>query len=187
MIKKIDISATTHRKPVSPQGTAVWLLENTSLTFHQIAHYCCVHPLIIQAIADGQAANGIAGVDPIKLGQLTRKEIELCEADATRLPQIAELPVDINVKKHKSRYTHIAKRHDKPNAILWLLRNYPNIEDRQIAKLIGTTKGTISSIRNNTNWNIANITPRNPVLLGLCLQLDLDTLANTLSPNKDKS
>jgi hypothetical protein len=146
-----------------PKATAVWLVENTSLTFEQIAEFCKLHPLEVRGIADGEVAAGIKGLDPITSGQLTREEL------AERRVKVPEM------KKSKGpRYTPVSKRQDRPNAILWLLRNHPELKDAQIIRLIGTTKSTIAQIRDRTHWNAQTLSPIDPVSLGLCSQIDLD-------------
>ena len=161
--------------PLMPKATAVWLVENTSLTFDQIGDFCGLHPLEVQAIADGEVAVQMQGLDPIVNGQLTLEEIERCQKDpAARLKISAEaMPVPM-VKHRGPRYTPIAKRQDKPDAIAWLTKNHPELTDAQISKLIGTTKPTIAAIRDRTHWNIQNIKPRHPVTLGLCSLAELD-------------
>lgn len=163
-------------QPLMPKATAVWLVENTSLTFDQIAQFCELHPLEVQGIADDEVAVGIQGMDPIATGQLTREELERCQGDAsTRLhPAKQDLPQPVKRTKGP-RYTPVAKRQDKPDGVAWLLRHHPELKDSQVAKLIGTTKATIQSIRERTHWNSPNIRPRDPVLLGLCSQSELNT------------
>src|SRR6202140_1484351 len=162
--------------PLMPKATAVWLVENTSLSFDQIAQLCNLHPLEVKAIADGDAAQGIEGLDPILTGQLTRDEITAAEADPNHKLHIAEPKVRLPEAKPKKgpRYTPGSRRQDRPNAILWLVRNHPELKDSQIMRLVGTTKSTISAIRDRTHWNSANLTPLDPVTLGLCSQIDLD-------------
>jgi len=160
-----------------PKATAVWLVENTALSFDQVAEFCKLHPLEVKAIADGDAAQGIKGLDPIQTGQLTREEIEIAEKDPNRklhlsTPKVA-LP-EAGRGKKGPRYTPVSRRQDRPNAILWLVRNHPELKDAQIMRLVGTTKSTIASIRERTHWNAANLQPMDPVTLGLCSQLDLD-------------
>lgn len=158
-----------------PKATAVWLVDNTALTFDQIANFCSLHPLEVRAIADGDSAQGIKGLDPINTGQLTRAEIEKAEADPNYRLKLAEPKVRIPEAKRKgARYTPLSRRQDRPNAVLWLIRNHPELKDAQISRLIGTTKATIEQIRDRTHWNSANLTPLDPVTLGLCSQLDLD-------------
>lgn len=175
--------------PLMPKATAVWLVENTALTFDQIADFCSLHPLEVQGIADGEVAVGIVGKDPVANNQLMRDEIERCEKDATARLDLKKSTHDYiqsNRKKQKGRYTPVARRQDKPDAIAWLLKNCPNIKDSQLTKLIGTTKKTIQSIRERSHWNMSNITPRDPVLLGLCSQRDLDTVVHLLQGEADK-
>ena len=162
-------------QPLMPKATAVWLIENTTLTFEQIADFCGLHPLEVQGIADGEVAEGIQGLDPIANHQLTREEISRCEADPTARLQMAKRELPKPQKRTRGpRYTPVAKRQDKPDGIAWLLRHHPELKDSQIAKLIGTTKTTIQAVRDKTHWNTPNIRPRDPVLLGLCNQTDLN-------------
>jgi hypothetical protein len=155
--------------PLMPKATAVWLVENTSLTFEQIADFCELHPLEIQAIADGEVANQMQGLDPVANGQTTAAEIARCQADPTARLKLSLHAHPPQVFKHKGpRYTPIAKRQDKPDAIAFLLKSYPELSDLQISKLIGTTKPTIEKVRDRTHWNASNIKPRDPVELGLC-------------------
>ena len=158
--------------PLMPKATAVWLIEKTALTFTQIADFCGMHPLEVQAIADGEVAQGIIGYDPVANSQVTQAEITRCEADeAARLKL---LPATIPAKKQKgARYTPVAKRNDRPDGIAFLLRNYPQLTELQVAKLMGTTKETIQKVRDRSHWNSANIKPRDPVTIGLCTQTDL--------------
>ena len=164
------------RRPLMPKSTAVWLVENTSLTFEQIAEFCGMHLLEVKGIADGDVAAGIKGMDPIATGQLTREEIKRGEADPSYRLKLAEPKLEIPQVKTKRgpRYTPVSRRHDRPNAVLWLLRNHPELKDSQISKLIGTTKTTILAVRDRTHWNSTNIRPRDPVLLGLCSQTELN-------------
>ena len=164
-------------QPLMPKGTAVWLVENTALSFEQIANFCKLHPLEVKAIADGDAAQGIKGLDPVLTGQLTREQIEAAEADSSRRLDLARPKVQLPETKSKKkgpRYTPVSRRQDRPNAILWLLRNHPELKDSQVMRLAGTTKSTIQAIRDRTHWNAANLTPMDPVTLGLCSQIDLD-------------
>ncbi len=162
--------------PLMPKATAVWLTENTALSFDQIAEFCKLHPLEVKAIADGDAAQGIKGLDPIQTGQLTRDEIERGEAEPRYKLKLAERKVRLPEQKTKRgpRYTPVSRRQDRPNAILWLVRNHPELKDSQIMRLVGTTKSTIQGIRERTHWNSANLQPLDPVMLGLCSQIDLD-------------
>ena len=164
------------RKPLMPKATAVWLVENTSLSFDQIAEFCGLHGLEVKGIADGDVAHGIKGMDPISNGQLSREEIKRAEEDHERRLTLAESKVDIPEVKTKPgpRYTPVSRRQDRPNAVVWLLRNHPEFKDSQIMRLVGTTKPTIASIRDRTHWNSHNLTPQDPVTLGLCSQTDLD-------------
>ena len=162
-------------QPLMPKATAVWLVENTSLTFEQIAAFCGLHTLEVQGIADDEVAIGIQGMDPIANGQLSREELERCQADPTAQLAMAKQDLPQPSKRTKGpRYTPVAKRQDKPDGIAWLLRHHPELKDSQIAKLIGTTKTTIEAVRERTHWNSPNIRPRDPVLLGLCSQSDLN-------------
>jgi len=162
--------------PLMPKATAVWLVENTALSFDQIAQFCNLHPLEVKAIADGDAAQGIKGLDPILTGQLTREQIADAEANPDHKLHIADPKVRLPEAKQKKgpRYTPVSRRQDRPNAILWLVRNHPELKDSQIMRLVGTTKSTIQAIRERTHWNSANLTPLDPVTLGLCSQIDLD-------------
>ncbi|EAU42959.1 hypothetical protein FP2506_08956 [Fulvimarina pelagi HTCC2506] len=158
-----------------PKATAVWLVDNTSLSFDQIADFCSMHPLEIKAIADGESAQGIKGLDPILNGQLTRDDIEQAEKNGKLKLKLAPPKVRVPEAKRKApRYTPVSKRQDRPNAILWLLRNHPELENAAISRLVGTTKNTIEAIRERTHWNSANLVPMDPVTLGLCTQIDLD-------------
>ncbi|MVS99976.1 DUF1013 domain-containing protein [Devosia marina] len=158
-----------------PKATAVWLVDNTALSFEQIAAFCTLHPLEVQGIADGDVASGIMGVNPVQNGQLTREEIEKAEADPNYRMKVSEPKVRVAAVKRKGpRYTPISRRNERPNAIKWLVRNHPELKDAQIMRLVGTTKSTIESVRENTHWNAANLTAMDPVTLGLCSQIDLD-------------
>ncbi len=166
----------SNRKPLMPKATAVWLVENTSLSFDQIAEFCGLHHLEVKGIADGDVAQGIKGMDPIASGQLSREEIKRGEVDADYRLRLAESKVEIPPVKTKRgpRYTPVSRRQDRPNAVMWLLRNHPELKDSQIIRLVGTTKPTIAAIRDRTHWNATNLTPQDPVTLGLCSQIDLD-------------
>src|SRR5206468_1663930 len=163
--------------PLMPKATAVWLVENTSLSFDQIADFCKLHPLEVKGIADGEVAAGIKGLDPVGTGQLTREEIEKGQADSNyrlrRAPPKVRLP-EMKQTRKGPRYTPVSRRQDRPNAILWLLRNHPELKDAQIMRLVGTTKTTLQAIRERTHWNSAQLQPLDPVTLGLCSQIDLD-------------
>ena len=157
-----------------PKATAVWLIENTTLTFNQVADFCNLHPLEVQGIADGEVAIGMTGLDPIVAGQLTQEEIERCSADPELVLKLAEAKVPRPRSRTKGpKYTPVAKRHDRPNGIAWLVRNFPELSDGQIGRLIGTTKPTINSVRDRTHWNMANIKAQDPVALGICSREDL--------------
>ena len=163
--------------PLMPKATAVWLVENTSLTFEQIAEFCHLHPLEVKGIADGEVAAGIKGADPIGAGQLSREELDRAAADPSyRLRKAVskvKLPEMKSVKRG-ARYTPVSRRHDRPNAILWLLRNHGELKDAAIMRLVGTTKTTIAQIRERTHWNSSSLQPMDPVTLGLASQIDLD-------------
>ncbi|MBO9630322.1 MAG: DUF1013 domain-containing protein [Shinella sp.] len=158
-----------------PKATAVWLVDNTALSFEQIATFCKLHPLEVKAIADGESAQGIKGLDPISTGQLSREEIARAEGNPNHKLKLSDPKVRVPESKRKGpRYTPVSKRQDRPNAILWLVRNHPELKDAQISRLVGTTKSTIEQIRDRTHWNSTNLTPMDPVTLGLCSQIDLD-------------
>ena len=162
-------------KPLMPKATAVWLVDNTSLTFEQIADFCDLHPLEVQAIADGEVAVQMLGLDPVANGQTTSAEIERCQADPDARLKLSETAIPPQYVRHKGpRYTPIAKRQDKPDAIFYLLRNHPELSDAQISKLIGTTKPTIAAVRDRTHWNSPNLKARHPVGLELCTLDELD-------------
>ena len=173
--------------PLMPKATAVWLLDNTALTFDQVAEFCKLHPLEVKAIADGDAAQGIKGLDPVLTGQLTREEIAAAEADPNHKLEISAAKVSVpgpERGKKGPRYTPVSRRQDRPNAILWLVRNHPELKDAAIMRLVGTTKSTIAAIRDRTHWNAAQLTPMDPVTLGLCTQTELDFEVNRA--NKEK-
>ncbi len=160
--------------PLMPKATAVWLIENTSLTFKQIADFCGLHELEIKGMADGDVSVGIKAYNPILSNQLTREEIELSSKDPNRPLQLKEKNIDIEVKKMiGTKYTPISQREDKPNAIAWLTKNYPMLADSQICKLVGSTKNTVDAIRNRKHWNMSNISPKDPVMASLCSQTEL--------------
>ena len=162
--------------PLMPKATAVWLVDNTGLTFEQIADFCHLHPLEVKGIADGEVASGIKGMDPVSNEQLTRDEIERAEADSAYRMKLKTSTVRLPERKRSKgpKYTPLSRRHDRPNAILWLLRNHPELKDAQIMRLVGTTKTTIAQIRERTHWNMTQLAPMDPVTLGLCSQIDLD-------------
>jgi hypothetical protein len=174
--------------PLMPKATAVWLVENTSLTFDQIGEFCGLHPLEVQAIADGEVAVQMQGLDPIANGQLTLEEIERCQKDPSARLKLSAEAVPVPVVKHRGpRYTPIAKRQDKPDAIAWLLKSHPELSDGQISKLIGTTKPTIQAVRDRTHWNAPNIKPRHPVALGLCTLEELDAAVARANRGKKRA
>ena len=162
--------------PFMPKATAVWLVENTTLSFKQIANFCNLHELEVKGIADGDVAKGIKAYNPILAGQLTRDEINLCSENHERPLSLSKKNQEIVVsnERKKSKYTPISKRKDRPDAVLWLVKNFPQLSDGQIAKLVGSTKGTVSLIRNRTFWNFSNLTARDPVILGLCSQINFE-------------
>lgn len=162
--------------PLMPKATAVWLVDNTALTFDQIADLCSLHPLEVQGIADGEVAQGIKGQNPVLAGQIARAELEKAEANPKYRIKVLAPKHSVSDKRRTRgpRYTPISKRQDRPNAILWLLRHHPELKDAQVSRLAGTTKPTIESIRERTHWNSANLTPIDPVSLGLCSQVELD-------------
>jgi len=162
-------------RPLMPKATAVWLVENTALTFEQISVFCELHKLEVQAIADEEVAIGMQGLDPVRGGELVLEEIRRCEVDPSARLEMTKAAIDhANQQKKKSRYTPVSKRQDRPDAISWLLKNYPELTDAQIGKLVGTTKPTINSVRDRTHWNSPNITAQNPVSLGLCSSAELE-------------
>ena len=160
--------------PLMPKATAVWLVDNTTLTFTQIADFCGLHTLEVQGVADGDVATNIVGLDPTSNGQVTAEEIARCEADSTVRLVIAESNMPEPKKRKGPRYTPVSKRQDRPDAIAWLVRHHGELTDAQIGKLIGTTKPTIKSIREGSHWNKTNLKPTDPVSLGLCTQVELD-------------
>ena len=164
--------------PLMPKATAVWLIEKTALTFTQIAEFCGMHPLEVQAIADGEVAQGIVGYDPVANNQLTAEEIRRCEADPNVRLRLVPQANPIKQRSKGARYTPVAKRNDRPDAIAFVLRNFPQLSEAQVIKLLGTTKDTIQKVRDRTHWNSANIKPRDPVILGLCTQTDLNAMVS---------
>ena len=162
--------------PLMPKATAIWLVENTSLSFKQIANFCGMHELEIKGIADGEVGAGIKGLNPITNNQLTKEEIERCSDNSDSDLQIIknEISAKTEQSKKKKKYTPLSKRQDRPDAVYWLIRNHPELKDSQVAKLVGSTKSTIDAIRNRTHWNMSNIRPQDPIGLGLCKQIELD-------------
>jgi hypothetical protein len=172
-------------QPLMPKATAVWLVENTSLTFDQIGEFCGLHPLEVQAIADGEVAVQMIGIDPVANGQLAMDDIERAQQDpAARLHLLQTAHPEAIVKHKGPRYTPIAKRQDKPDAIAWLVKSHPELSDGQISKLVGTTKPTIAAVRERTHWNNTNIKPRHPVALGLCTLEELEVAVNRANRGK---
>ncbi|SVA52799.1 uncharacterized protein METZ01_LOCUS105653 [marine metagenome] len=162
--------------PLMPKATAIWLVENTSLSFKQIANFCGMHELEIKGIADGEVGAGIKGLNPITNKQLTKEERERCSNDTEADLQIIvnEVSTKTEQSKKKKKYTPLSKRQDRPDAVYWLIRNHPELKDSQVARLVGSTKSTIDAIRNRTHWNMTNIRPQDPIGLGLCRQIELD-------------
>ena len=177
------------QKPLMPKATAVWLVDNTGLSFEQIADFCGLHPLEVKGIADEDVAKGIKGQDPVATGQLTREQIAEAEANPKKRLKMAtpkhKMP---NVRQKRApRYTPVSKRQDKPDAVYWLIRNHPEFTDSDIIKLIGTTKATIAKIRERSHWNAANIKAVDPVTLGLCSQLELDLAVSRASAKFERA
>ncbi|MFK8040334.1 MAG: cell cycle transcriptional regulator TrcR [Rickettsiaceae bacterium] len=167
-----------YKLPIMPKSTAIWLIENTALTFKQIADFCGMHELEIASIADNEIANHMRSFNPVMNGQLTQEEIDRCTQNPNAQLMLSSSIIDefmVKKKKH-AKYTPIARRQDKPDAIYWLLKHCPGVSDRQIIKLIGTTKGTIETIKDKSHWNFKNLRLRDPVLLGLCTQGELNKL-----------
>lgn len=172
--------------PLMPKATAVWLLDNTTLTFDQIADFCGLHVLEIQAIADGDSATGMVGFNPITSGQLSKEEIARCEADSKQLLKITPpVTADTILGKKKSKYTPVSKRQDRPDAIAWLLKFHPELSDAAICRLLGTTTNMIKSIKNKTHWNSANIKAKSPVSIGLCTQVEFDVALRHANVERD--
>jgi hypothetical protein len=164
--------------PLMPKATAVWLIDKTALTFEQIAEFCGMHPLEVQAIADGEVAQGINGYDPVANSQVTQEEIARCEKDPSSRLKMMAVTSHAPKKQKGARYTPVAKRNDRPDGIAFLLRNYPQLSEAQVIKLLGTTKDTIQKVRDRQHWNSPNIKPRDPVILGLCTQTDLNAMVS---------
>lgn len=165
--------------PLMPKATAVWLVENTALTFEQISEFCGLHVMEVQAIADGEVVTGMQGLDPLAGGELTQEELDRCAGDPKARMEMAKPGIPLPKARQKgARYTPVSKRQDRPDAISWLLRSHPELSDAQISKLIGTTKPTINAIRERSHWNMPNIKPQNPVNLGLCSAADLEKVVS---------
>ena len=174
-------------QPLMPKATAVWLIENTALTFDQIAKFCVLHPLEVKGIADGDVAAGVRGLDPVANGQLAREELEKAQEDSGYQMKLLKPKHDVPQKTRSGpRYTPVSRRQDRPDAILWMVRNHPEISDAQIAKLLGTTKPTIQAVRDRTHWNSANIRPVDPVTVGLCMQTELDAVVRKAASKRAK-
>ncbi len=174
-------------KPLMPKATAVWLVDNTALTFEQIADFCGLHTLEVKGIADGEVAQGIKGLDPVANGQLKREVLDAAQADPSKKLTLNKAKVHVPEPKKKGpRYTPVSRRQDRPDAIMWLLRHHPEIADPQIAKLIGTTKPTIQAVRDRTHWNTANLKPVDPVTLGLCTQMELDSAVQAAAAKRGR-
>lgn len=174
--------------PLMPKATAVWLIENTALAFTQIAKFCGLHILEVQNLADSEATHGMVGFDPIASGQLTLEEIHRCEQDPlAELKISAAVSADSVLGKKRSRYTPLSKRQERPDAISWLIKYYPDLTDTQISRLVGTTKITIDAVRNKSHWNAQNIKPRSPVQLGFCAQSELDDMVRSLKKTQEAS
>ena len=174
--------------PLMPKATAVWLVENTKISFKQIADFCNLHELEVKGIADGDVAKGIKAYNPILAGQLTRDEIEKASTDVNK-PLILnkkELNISSNPKKKTQKYIPLSKRQDRPDAVVWLIKNFPQLSDNQIAKLIGSTKNTVSLIRNKNYWNISNLSPKDPVVSNLCSQIDIKNAADKADQKIDR-
>ena len=165
-------------KPFMPKATAVWLVENTKISFKQIADFCDLHELEVKGIADGDVAKGIKAYNPILAGQLTREEIEACSKDNNRSLALNKKDLDIKSQKKGQKYIPLSKRQDRPNATLWLIKNYPDLSDGQIGKLVGSTKNTVHLIRNNKYWNSSNLISKDPVVSNLCTQVDIEKAAD---------
>jgi hypothetical protein len=171
-------------KPLMPKATAVWLIDNTALTFDQIADFCGLHALEVKGIADGDVAPGVRGINPITADQLTRDELQKAEADEDYRMKLAKKKVAVPEPKKKRRYIPTSRRQERPNAIAWIVRNHPEVPDRVISKLLGTTKTTIQAIRDKSHWNSANLEPMDPVTLGFCTQFDLDMAVQKASEER---
>ena len=177
-------------KPFMPKATAVWLVENTNISFKQIADFCGLHELEIKGIADGDVAKGIKAYNPILAGQLTRDEIEACSKDVNKSIALIKKDLEIESQKKMKNYIPLSKRQDRPNAALWLIKNFPQLSDGQIGKLVGSTKNTVSLIKNNNYWNSSNLVPKDPVVSNLCSQVDIqnavDKAARKIARDKKK-
>ena len=173
-------------RPLMPKATAVWLVENTNISFKQIADFCNLHELEVKGIADGDVEKGIKAYNPILAGQLTREEITASSKDSNRPLALNKKNLDISTRRKKPRYVPLSKRQDRPNAALWLIKNYPKLSDRQIGKLVGSTKSTVTLIKNNNYWNSSNLTPKDPVVSSLCSQIDIKNAADKANQKIDR-
>jgi hypothetical protein len=180
------LETTMTDKPLMPIATAVWLIDNTSLSFDQIADFCVLHPLQVKGIADGDVAQGVRGIDPVTNHQLTREEIETAEKDPTCRMKLSRPKTLVAETRKAPRYTPVSKRQNRPDAIAWIVKNHPEISDAQIGKLLGTTKSTIQAVRTRSHWNAQNLAPQDPVGLGLCSQTDLDALVRKAAAKRDR-
>ncbi len=160
-------------KPFMPKATAVWLVENTKISFKQIADFCDLHELEVKGIADGDVAKGIKAYNPILAGQLTREEIEACSKDYNRSLVLNKKDLDIKSEKRSNKYVPLSKRQDRPEAVLWLTKNYPQLSSGQVVKLVGSTKKTVDLIRNKRYWNSSSLSPKDPVVCNFCSQADI--------------
>ena len=179
-----------NNKPFMPKATAVWLVENTKISFKQIADFCDLHELEVKGIADGDVAKGIKAYNPILAGQLTREEIEESSKDSNRPLTLTKKILEIKSEKKTNKYVPLSKRQERPEAVLWLTKNYPQLSDGQIVKLVGSTKNTVSAIRNKKYWNSGNLSPKDPVVSNLCTQIDIqnavDKADRKIERNKKK-
>jgi len=173
--------------PFMPKATAVWLVENTTLTFKQIANFCNLHELEVKGIADGDVAKGIKAYNPILAGQLSRDEIDICSKDSSKNLTLVKRTEDVQVKERKKpKYTPLSKRQDRPDAILWLIKNFPELTDGQMSKLVGSTKGTVSLIRKRSYWNFSSLRAKDPVILGLCTQINFEKVIGKANRKKER-
>jgi hypothetical protein len=172
--------------PLMPKATAVWLIDKTGLSFDQIADFCGMHPLEVQAIADGEVAQGIIGYDPVANNQVTAADIKRAEADPAARLKLIQSSLPQPKRLRGARYTPVAKRNDRPDGIMYLLRHYPQLTEAQVGKLMGTTKDTIQKVRDRTHWNSPNIKPRDPVILGLCSQTDLNAAVSAANERLER-
>ena len=173
-------------KPFMPKATAVWLVENTKISFKQIATFCDLHELEVKGIADGDVAKGIKAYNPILAGQLTREEIEASSKDVNRPLNLNKKTLDIKSEKKSNKYVPLSKRQDRPEAALWLTKNYPQLSDGQIVKLVGSTKNTIALIRNKRYWNSSSLSPKDPVVSNLCTQIDIKNAVDKANRKDEK-